>query len=57
MIRPIYPCLVAHPQGMLVRLIASYFAIDNRATYGHVCRFCWRAMSSDEQKLYSDKVD
>lgn len=54
-----YPCRVVHPSskyevgGGPCANSASYFAIDNRAKHGHVCRFCWRTFSHDEQSLYS----
>lgn len=54
-----YPCLVVHPVlpdtvgGGPCGNAASYFAIDNRAKLGHVCRLCWRALSADERALYS----
>ncbi len=59
MIQPTtYPCLVVHPTADAVgggpcANSATYFAIDNRAKYGHVCRFCWRALG--EQSLYKER--
>lgn len=53
-----YPCLVVHPTfpstvgGGPCRNAASYFAVDNRAKLGHVCRMCWRELPPDERDLY-----
>lgn len=54
-----YPCLTIHPLderhvgGGPCAMRASYFAIDNRAKLGHVCRLCWRELPAEERALYA----
>lgn len=53
-----YPCRVTHVVdtttvgGGPCQSTASYFAIDDRARYGHICRSCWLALSSWDRSLY-----
>lgn len=54
-----YPCRTVHPidptrvgSGPCAGT-ATYFAIDNRARLGHVCRLCWRELPEAEQALYA----
>ena len=45
----VYPCL--HP-GCLAT--ASFFAVGNEATLGHVCRSCWHDMPPSVQSRYQE---
>jgi hypothetical protein len=53
-----YPCLTVHAIDPLVAgggpcaMTASYFAQDNRASLGQLCRQCWIKLSLAERDLY-----
>ena len=55
-----YPCLNVHDLGRSAgggpcSSTAVYFARDNRARLGHLCRFCWRSLPASEQDLYAER--
>jgi hypothetical protein len=52
-----YPCLKIHDCDHAIGggpcvLTASYFALDNRARLGHLCRQCWKSLPTAERDLY-----
>lgn len=54
-----YPCLAVHDVGRAVgggpcAATATYFARDDRARLGHLCRQCWRALPPADRDLYTE---